>query len=94
MSHSDASPPNPANGHATLPAGVSTSTAYGRPAGSALPADLSDQQVVEAVTAALLRTRAAMVREGRPVPSWIEVAQVLAGAEGDSSHNPLRQPAS
>lgn len=91
MSHSDALPPNPADGHATLPA--SNSNACGRPAAFVLPADLSDQQVVAAVTAALLDIRAAMVRDGRPDPSWIEVAQVLAGSKGDSSHNPLGQPA-
>lgn len=94
MSHSDDLPPNLADGHAKLPAGGSNPSACGRPAGSVLPADLSDQQVVEAVTAALVDTRAAMVRDGRPDPSWIEVAQVLAGAEGGSCHNPLSQPAS
>lgn len=93
MSHSDASVPVPIDGIAALPAGDNPGSAFSRPAGSVLPANMSDQQVVAAVTAALSDTRVAMVRDGRPDPSWIEVAQVLAGAEGDSGHNPLSRPA-
>lgn len=50
------------------------------------PAAATDQEVVQVVEAALIRTRLAMVRRGALNPSWIDVAQALADGTADVSH--------